>query len=69
MTTVHQSSTTASSTRHTGLLLALVLAVAGYQINATMLSPAIPDVIERLHTTSGLAGLSQTLFFLFSERG
>ncbi|MCH0543022.1 MFS transporter [Streptomyces sp. MUM 203J] len=51
------------------MLLALVMAVLGYQINATMLSPALPDVIERLGTTTGAAGLSQTLFFLMAAIG
>ncbi|WP_406863956.1 MFS transporter [Streptomyces sp. HUAS MG47] len=51
------------------LLLALVLAVLGYQINATMLSPALPDVIERLETSPAAAGLSQTLFFLMAAIG
>ena len=60
---------TTAPPRHAGLLTALVLAVAGYQINATMLAPALPDVIERLHTTSGPAGLAQTLFFLFAAIG
>lgn len=57
------------SDSHPGMLVALVLAVLGYQLNATMLSPALPDVIERLETTSGLVGLSQTLFFLFAAVG
>ncbi|QGK70199.1 MFS transporter [Allosaccharopolyspora coralli] len=70
MTTVHdQSFATASPARHASLLTALVLAVAGYQINATMLAPALPDVMERLHTSSGPAGLAQTLFFLFAAIG
>ncbi|MFG3496919.1 MFS transporter [Streptomyces sp. NPDC047928] len=51
------------------MLFALVLAVLGYQINATMLSPALPDVIERLGTTPAAAGLSQTLFFLMAAIG
>ncbi|MDH2392002.1 MFS transporter [Streptomyces sp. HNM0663] len=51
------------------MLLAMVLAVLGYQINATMLSPALPDVIERLGTSTAAAGLSQTLFFLMAAIG
>ncbi|MDI9882985.1 MFS transporter [Streptomyces sp. HNM0645] len=51
------------------MLAAMVLAVLGYQINATMLSPALPDVIERLGTTTAAAGLSQTLFFLMAAIG
>lgn len=51
------------------MLPALVLAVLGYQINATMVSPALPDIADRLETTSGLVGLSQTLFFLFAAVG
>ncbi|MBB5154907.1 MFS transporter [Saccharopolyspora phatthalungensis] len=70
MTTARDLSPTgAPPVRYAGLLVALVLAVGGYQINATMLSPALPDVIERLHTDSGTAGLSQTVFFLFSAIG
>ncbi|UGY91308.1 MFS transporter [Streptomyces gobiensis] len=52
-----------------GMLTAMVLAVLGYQINATMLSPALPDVIDRLGTTTAAAGLSQTLFFLMAAIG
>lgn len=48
---------------------ALVLAVLGHQINATMPSPALPDVIERLGTTTAAAGLSQTPFFLMAALG
>ncbi|MFI8996576.1 MFS transporter [Streptomyces sp. NPDC053542] len=51
------------------LLPSLVLAVLGYQINATMLSPALPDIARRLDTTSSLVGLSQTLFFLLAAVG
>ncbi|GAA0479531.1 MFS transporter [Streptomyces olivaceiscleroticus] len=51
------------------LLPALVLAVLGYQINATMLSPALPDIARRLDTSSSLVGLSQTLFFLLAAVG
>jgi predicted MFS family arabinose efflux permease len=70
MTKVHDRSTdSAPPVRHAGLLTALVLAVAGYQINATMLAPALPDVIERLNTSSETAGLAQTLFFLFAAIG
>lgn len=70
MTTVGAPSpTNALPVRSTALLTALVLAVAGYQINATMLSPALPNVIDSLDTTSGAGGLSQTLFFLFSAIG
>ncbi|WP_051579756.1 MFS transporter [Pseudonocardia acaciae] len=67
---VPQASTTGSSTREGGgLVLALVLAVAAFDINSTMLAPALPDVADRLHTTSGLVGLSQTLFFLLAAVG
>ncbi|MFC6065525.1 MFS transporter [Streptomyces ochraceiscleroticus] len=51
------------------LLPSLVLAVLGYQINATMLSPALPDIARRLDTSSSLVGLSQTLFFLLAAVG
>ncbi|POX36763.1 MFS transporter [Streptomyces sp. Ru73] len=51
------------------MLPALVLAVLGYQINATMLSPALPDIARRLDTSSSLVGLSQTLFFLMAAVG
>jgi predicted MFS family arabinose efflux permease len=47
----------------------MVVSVAGYQLNATMLAPALPDVITRLHTTSAAAGLGQTMFFLFAALG
>ncbi|MEU6705509.1 hypothetical protein [Streptomyces wuyuanensis] len=47
----------------------MVLAVLGYQVNATMPSPALPDVIERLGTTTAAAGLSQTLSFLMAAIG
>ncbi|MGW0735226.1 MFS transporter [Streptomyces sp. NPDC002851] len=60
---------TSDLTGRGGMLFAMVLAVLGYQINATMLSPALPDVIDRLGTTTALAGLSQTLFFLMAAVG
>ncbi|GAA2342006.1 MFS transporter [Saccharopolyspora halophila] len=70
MTTVGDPSpASAPPVRSTALLTALVLAVAGYQINATMLAPALPNVIDSLETTSGAGGLAQTLFFLFSAIG
>ena len=46
MTTIHDQSPTGAPTRYAALLAALVLAVAGYQINATMLAPALPDVMQ-----------------------
>ncbi len=51
------------------LLFALVMAVLGYQINATMLSPALPDVIERLGTTTERRGCRRSLFFLMAAIG
>ncbi|SFT34128.1 Major Facilitator Superfamily protein [Actinopolyspora lacussalsi subsp. righensis] len=68
MTTVRDLRSTSAS-RGTTVLPAMVLAVAGYQVNATMLTPALPDLMERLAVGSGLAGLAQTLFFLLAAVG
>jgi MFS family permease len=65
----NQPPTAATPTRNGRLLACLAVAVVGYQVNATMVSPALPDIISRLHTNTDMVGLSQTLFFLFAAIG
>lgn len=52
-------------TRHPSIMLgALVLGVVAYQLNATMISPAVPNIAESLSTSAAKVGFSQTMFFL-----
>ena len=44
------------------VLTALILVVASFQLNATMLSPAVGDMAARLGTSDGVIGWSTTVF-------
>ncbi len=46
------------------ILVALLFGVVAFQLNASMVAPAVPEIARTLRTTPGLVGLSQTLFFL-----
>lgn len=46
------------------LLAALLAAVISFQLNATMLNPAIADMQRRLGATAGEVGLQATVFFM-----
>ncbi|WP_404799638.1 uridine transporter UriT [Arthrobacter pullicola] len=45
------------------LMTALLAACVAFQLNASMLSPALVTIEEELNTTSAAVGLSQTAFF------
>lgn len=49
-----------------GMLAGLILIVASFQLNATMLSPAIGDMAKRLNTNPGVIGWSSTVFLAVS---
>ncbi len=54
----------ASSPQKAVQLTALVFGVIAYQLNASMVAPAVPEMARRLGSTPGQVALSQTLFFL-----
>jgi predicted MFS family arabinose efflux permease len=45
-------------------LIALLFGVIAYQLNASMVAPAVPEMARRLNSTAGQVAISQTLFFL-----
>ena len=62
MSTTSTRSTTATGGTGT-LLFALLAACIAFQLNASMLSPALVTMGEELHTDQAAIGLSQTWFF------
>src|SRR5215469_17623936 len=46
------------------ILVALLFGVVAFQLNASMVAPAVPEIARALRTTAGLVAVSQTLFFL-----
>ena len=44
------------------VLVSLILVVASFQLNATMLSPAVSDMAAELDTNVGVIGWSSTVF-------
>lgn len=45
-------------------LAALLTGVIAFQLNASMVAPAVPEIARKLQSTPGMVGISQTLFFL-----
>jgi predicted MFS family arabinose efflux permease len=45
-------------------LAALLCGVIAFQLNASMVAPAVPEIARKLSSTPSLVGISQTLFFL-----
>lgn len=45
------------------LMIALLVAIFAFQLNASMLSPALATMARQLHTTDAQVGLTQTVFF------
>jgi predicted MFS family arabinose efflux permease len=45
-------------------LTALLFGVIAFQLNASMVAPAVPEMARKLASTPGLVGISQTVFFL-----
>jgi predicted MFS family arabinose efflux permease len=64
-----QSTTTLSGGKAVALVATLILGVLSYQLNATMISPAIPNIAKSLHV--GVDAVSQvtSLFFLAGAIG
>ncbi|MYR59401.1 MFS transporter, partial [Streptomyces sp. SID625] len=56
--------TTAAGTA--ALMTALLAACTAFQLNASMLSPALVTMARELHTDETNTGLSQTVFFTAS---
>ncbi|WP_054010486.1 MFS transporter [Arthrobacter sp. ERGS1:01] len=53
-----------SGKRAASLVAVLVVAVLSYQLNATMISPALPDIAKSLGVSSAAASQVSSLFFL-----
>ncbi|HEX4642487.1 MAG TPA: MFS transporter, partial [Candidatus Acidoferrales bacterium] len=45
-------------------LATLLLGVIAYQLNASMVAPAVPEIARKLGTTPDRVAISQTMFFL-----
>ena len=54
----------AAATKISATLTALLLGVVAFQLNASMVAPAVPEMARTLGSTPSLVGISQTLFFL-----
>src|SRR5665213_1855451 len=50
--------------KKSGTLAALLTGVIAFQLNASMVAPAVPEIARKLQSTPGMVGISQTLFFL-----
>ena len=57
---------TATRATKTWITLAtLLLGVIAYQLNASMVAPAVPEIARKLGSTPDQVAISQTMFFLF----
>jgi predicted MFS family arabinose efflux permease len=56
--------TAANGTKIGMTMAALLCGVIAFQLNASMVAPAVPEIARKLDSTSSLVGISQTLFFL-----
>jgi len=54
----------ANATKKSATLTALLLGVIAFQLNASMVAPAVPEMARKLVSTPAMVGISQTLFFL-----
>ena len=54
----------ADATKKGATLAALLFGVVAFQLNASMVAPAVPEIARTLRSTPSLVGISQTLFFL-----
>jgi predicted MFS family arabinose efflux permease len=54
----------AASTKTWVKLTALLFGVIAYQLNASMVAPAVPEIARKLGSTPAQVAISQTLFFL-----
>lgn len=55
--------TNVKNTSVAGIMTALLVACFAFQLNASMLSPALVIMEKELHTTAAMIGLTQTVFF------
>jgi predicted MFS family arabinose efflux permease len=55
---------TANAAKKSATVTALLFGVIAFQLNASMVAPAVPEIARKLASTPGLVGISQTLFFL-----
>jgi predicted MFS family arabinose efflux permease len=58
------SRSTADAPKKSATITALLLGVIAFQLNASMVAPAVPEIARKLNSTPGEVGISQTLFFL-----
>ncbi|HET8602237.1 MAG TPA: MFS transporter [Segeticoccus sp.] len=61
--TAEQKTTTPSKVNVATLMVALLSACVAFQLNASMLSPALATIQRELHTDAASVGLTQTAFF------
>jgi predicted MFS family arabinose efflux permease len=54
----------ADATKKWTTVTALLFGVIAFQLNASMVAPAVPEIARKLDSTPSLVGISQTLFFL-----
>jgi predicted MFS family arabinose efflux permease len=54
----------ADTVKKSATLAALLTGVIAFQLNASMVAPAVPEIARKLQSTAGMVGISQTLFFL-----
>ena len=54
----------AAANKKSATVTALLFGVVAFQLNASMVAPAVPEMARNLHSTPSLVGISQTLFFL-----
>lgn len=66
---VHPSAAPLRGGRAVGLVATLVLGVLSYQLNASMISPALPDIARQLHEDVGAVSQVSSLFFLAGAIG
>ena len=55
--------------RAVGLVATLILGVLSYQLNASMITPALPDIARALHEDVGAVSQVSSLFFLAGAVG
>jgi predicted MFS family arabinose efflux permease len=54
----------ADAPKKSATLIALLFGVIAFQLNASMVAPAVPEMARQLNSTPSLVGISQTIFFL-----
>jgi len=54
----------ADHAKKSATLVALLVGVISFQLNASMVAPAVPEIARKLNSNPSTVGISQTLFFL-----